>query len=242
LNASSFSAFPSRLRHTDSFPRGDGNSIHGESYELSDRRRERIANPADPSLHQRLAMHTTTVAAVRRQAAAPPIYLLAICALPTFAAVFIASTRWFDFRHHGFDILFGFFIGVLTAIFAFRYYHLPISQGAGWAWGPRSADKAFWAGVGSYSYATDRMRPGDFFDDDYVAAVRPGDEEEALEAIGRTGSGAGSGWGHASEERAVGRKPSPSAADRRGTVTVTETNKHGSGEESREESRFGTAI
>lgn len=98
--------------------------------------------------------HPTTVSAVRRRAAAPPLYLLVIAIIPFFAAIFIASTRWYDFRHHGFDILFGFGIGTVTAFFSFRYYHLPIRQGAGWAWGPRNEEKAFWAGLGSQSYAT----------------------------------------------------------------------------------------
>lgn len=113
----------------------------------------------DPTASQRVAAHHRSVVAVRRQAAAPPLYLLTLVLLPFFASVFIASSRWFDFRHHGFDILFGFLIGTLCAWFSFRYYHLPISQGAGWGWGPRSADKAFWAGVGSYSYATGKDHP-----------------------------------------------------------------------------------
>ncbi|KLU87549.1 PAP2 domain-containing protein [Magnaporthiopsis poae ATCC 64411] len=41
--------------------------------------------------------------------------------------------------------------------------------GAGWAWGPRSNDKAYWAGIGSYSYATNK--------NDWS---RAGDEEEAV--------------------------------------------------------------
>ncbi|SPN97816.1 related to diacylglycerol pyrophosphate phosphatase [Cephalotrichum gorgonifer] len=108
--------------------------------------------------------------AARRQAAAPPIYLLILALLPFFASIFIASTRWFDFRHHGFDILFGYFIGTLVSIFSFRYYHLPISAGAGWAWAPRSPDKAFWAGIGSYSYATHK-----------TSYARTPDEEEGIE-------------------------------------------------------------
>lgn len=92
---------------------------------------------------------------MRRQAAAPPLYLLIFAATPFSVAVFVASSRWFDFRHHGFDILFGFIIGTVCAFFAFRWYHLPVSRGAGWAWGPRCADKAWWAGVGSFSYAMD---------------------------------------------------------------------------------------
>ncbi|EHL02427.1 hypothetical protein M7I_1502 [Glarea lozoyensis 74030] len=56
-------------------------------------------------------------------------------------------------QHHGFDILFGYLIGLVTSIFAFRYYHLPIRQGAGWSWGPRSSDRSFWAGIGVGNYA-----------------------------------------------------------------------------------------
>ncbi|RYP74240.1 hypothetical protein DL769_004061 [Monosporascus sp. CRB-8-3] len=141
---SSASAFPSRVRNI------------GTSTRFKSQEEEELSYPNDPAVANRLAEHNTKVLAVRRQAAAPPIYLLVIAVLPFFTAIFIASSRWFDFRHHGFDILFGFIIGTITACYAFRYYHLPISSGAGWAWGPRSHDKAFWAGVGSYSYATDR--------------------------------------------------------------------------------------
>lgn len=109
----------------------------------------------DPSARRLFAAHNTSLASARRQAAAPPLYLLIFAVAPFFTAVFIASSRWFDFRHHGFDILFGFLIGTICAFFAFRWYHLPVSQGAGWAWGPRCKDKAWWAGVGSFSYAMD---------------------------------------------------------------------------------------
>lgn len=96
--------------------------------------------------------HNDTIIAARNQAAAPPVYLLVFAIIPFFASVYIASTRYSDFRHHGFDILFGYLIGTVTAIFAFRWYHLPISQGAGWSWGPRSRDRSFWAGVGVGNY------------------------------------------------------------------------------------------
>lgn len=119
-----------------------------------------------------VSRHNQTIFAVRRQAAAPPIYLLVLAVLPFFASVYIAGSRWWDFRHHAFDILFGYGIGTISAFFAFYYYHLPISTGAGWAWGPRSAEKAFWAGVGSSSYATDHLR-GEY----------RGDEEEALPVV-----------------------------------------------------------
>jgi len=179
-NAGSYSAFPSRIH---------AKAAAAEAYELVEHppvvdavAAERLASPGDLGTAKRLTAHTHTVAAVRLQAASPPLYLLFISVLPFFTSIFIAGSRWFDFRHHGFDILFGFLIGTVTASFAFRYYHLPIREGAGWAWGPRSHDKAFWAGVGSYSYATawDRY-------------PRAGDEEEALHAAdlsARTGLGA----------------------------------------------------
>ncbi|KAK7988185.1 lipid transporter atnI [Apiospora arundinis] len=148
-DANAMSSFPSRLA------RNRGNA--DESMRLtSSNGTEELGNPNDPVVAKEIATHTKAVLAVRRQAAAPPIYLLAITCVPFFLAIFIASSRWFDFRHHGFDILFGFLIGTITAWFAFRYYHLPIARGAGWAWAPRSHDKAFWAGMGSYSYATEK--------------------------------------------------------------------------------------
>ncbi|ROT37021.1 PAP2-domain-containing protein [Sodiomyces alkalinus F11] len=146
-DAASHSAFPSRLA-TSAPPASD--KRHG--FPLA-------ATPSD-----RLASHSKMVTAIRRQAAAPPLYLLCLVLVPFFLSIFIAGSRWFDYRHHPFDILFGYFIGLLSSIFAFYYYHLPIQHGAGWAWGPRSNDKAWWAGVGSYSYATDKKDldvPGD---------------------------------------------------------------------------------
>ncbi|KAF3764847.1 hypothetical protein M406DRAFT_43706 [Cryphonectria parasitica EP155] len=137
-SATSFTAFPSRSN-------------------LSSRQedQQRLSAPHNPNAQHLFSAHNARLTAARRQAAAPPLYLLVLAVVPFFTAVFIASSRWFNFRHHGFDILFGFFIGTVCAFFAFRWYHLPVSRGAGWAWGPRSADKAFWAGVGSLSYATE---------------------------------------------------------------------------------------
>ena len=92
------------------------------------------------------------IIAARNQAASPPVYLLAIAFLPTAAAIYIAASRFPDYKHHGFDIISGSTIGTVCAIFAFRYYHLPISRGAGWSWGPRSRSRAWWAGVGVGNY------------------------------------------------------------------------------------------
>ncbi|KAK3310290.1 PAP2 superfamily-domain-containing protein [Chaetomium strumarium] len=176
-DASAFAAFPSRTRTP-------GIKVSGpDTYELPTRNAggPTPSTTLDATLgNQGIARHNKTVTAVRRQAAAPPIYLLCLAVVPFFASVFIAGSRWWDFRHHGFDIMFGYLIGIITSVFAFRYYHLPISNGAGWAWGPRSHDKAFWAGVGSFSYATDHFR-GQYH--------RGGDEEEGFTGVDAFGQG-----------------------------------------------------
>jgi membrane-associated phospholipid phosphatase len=141
------SAFPSRLSSGSRTGRGlDPNADpcdKGESIKM-------LSNPL-------LSVAENSTVAARNQSAAPPLYLLAIIAVPFLTSIYIASTRYSDFRHHGFDILFGFFLGTVTAIYSFRLYYLPISQGAGWAWGPRSRDRAFWAGIGIGSYATNKL-------------------------------------------------------------------------------------
>ncbi|KAK4105995.1 PAP2-domain-containing protein [Parathielavia hyrcaniae] len=173
-DASAFTAFPSRTRLPSIKVSGP------ETYELSSRGPSGLTSTVDSALGGKgISRQNQTVSAVRRQAAAPPLYLLTLAVAPFFASIFIAGSRWWDFRHHGFDIFFGYLIGAVSSFFAFRYYHLPISSGAGWAWGPRSHDKAFWAGVGSFSYATDHVR----------GQYRSGDEEEALSTSDSVGRG-----------------------------------------------------
>ncbi|KIW44309.1 uncharacterized protein PV06_05327 [Exophiala oligosperma] len=91
----------------------------------------------------------------RNEAAAPPIYLLIVAFVPVGVALFVCVSRWFDYRHHGFDIISGSLIGIFTAWFGFRWYHLPIRGGSGWSWGARSRDRAFWLGVGRANYVGD---------------------------------------------------------------------------------------
>jgi membrane-associated phospholipid phosphatase len=85
---------------------------------------------------------------VRNAAAAPPNYLIIFALAPIGAAVYICSTRYAEFYHFGFDIIFGSLIGIATAWLSFRWYHLPIGRGQGWAWGARSKKRAFTQGVG----------------------------------------------------------------------------------------------
>lgn len=92
----------------------------------------------------------------RRTAAAPPLYLLTLVFAPVGAAIYIASSRYTDFKHAGFDVLFSSIGGVACAWFGFRWYHLPIRRGAGWSWGPRCRRGAFGIGVGVASYVAGR--------------------------------------------------------------------------------------
>lgn len=92
------------------------------------------------------------VVPIRYQAAAPPVWTLILVLVPIGSAIYITSTRFTDYRHHGFDLIFGSLIGITTAWFSFRWYHLPITRGAGWAWGPRSYTRSFGIGVGVGSY------------------------------------------------------------------------------------------
>ncbi|KAK0616866.1 PAP2 superfamily-domain-containing protein [Immersiella caudata] len=87
---------------------------------------------------------------------AQPLYLLLIALVPFFTAIFIGGSRWFDYRHHGIDILSGLLIGAATAIFSFFYFHAPISSGRGRAWAPRKG-KGFW-GVGKDEYRSGSLR------------------------------------------------------------------------------------
>lgn len=89
---------------------------------------------------------------VHEQAAAPPLYLVAICFIPLGVAMYVSSTRYTDYRHHGFDILSGAVLGFVSAWFGFRWYHLPLRERSGRAWAARSPDRAFGVGVGVGSY------------------------------------------------------------------------------------------
>ena len=199
----SLAAFPSRSlpRDTSPLPRDDASG--GGSDGL------RALLKHGPDVEARISSHSRAVLALRRQAAAPPLYLFAISLLPFFAAVYISSSRWFDYRHHAFDIFSGFLIGALAAILGFRWYHMPVSQGAGWAWGPRSVDKAFWAGVGSYSFATPKR----------MYYVRPDDEEDRIESVGNDGGAHMYGYsGSTMGAERIRRKPTPGSTSPRDTV------------------------
>ncbi|KAF2671325.1 acid phosphatase/Vanadium-dependent haloperoxidase [Microthyrium microscopicum] len=88
----------------------------------------------------------------RNRAAAPPLPALALPLVPICVAIYITSTRYFQFYHHGFDLLFSSLLGTAGAWLAFRWYHPAISGGAGWSWGPRTINRAFMIAVGRGGY------------------------------------------------------------------------------------------
>lgn len=94
----------------------------------------------------------SSVIPARNQAAAPPVYLLILAFVPIGVALFICVSRYADYRHAGFDIISGAVLGAVFAYIGFRWYHMPIRRGAGWAWGARSRDRAFFVGVGLPSH------------------------------------------------------------------------------------------
>ncbi|KAG6008969.1 hypothetical protein E4U21_003521 [Claviceps maximensis] len=194
LDDSKHAAFPSRMS------KGMGANASSSCSSAADPPPAAATNggddyePSKSGIAHRGAKYNSRLQSLRRQAAAPPIYLLAITLAPFCLAIFIAASRWFDFRHHGFDILFGFLIGTITAIYSFRYYHLPIVAGAGWAWGPRSNDRAFWAGVGRLGYAGDNSDEDPHLQrlhDDHRADLGESGDVDVRTAKGGSSGGAG---------------------------------------------------
>lgn len=110
----------------------------------------------DDSKTDALTTENSSIVLSRRQGAAPPTYLLILPLIPISLATYVASTRFSDFRHHGFDILFGSFMGSIISYISFRMYHMPIRRGAGWSWGPRSTSRAWGIGVGIQGYAEEQ--------------------------------------------------------------------------------------
>jgi len=135
----------------------------------------------------------TRASKARHETAAPPLYLLVLVLIPICAAIYIASTRFTDYKHAGFDVIFGSVEGAVVAWFAFRWYHLPVRRGAGWAWGPRGQETAFGiiVGTGSYSGAS----KGKSRDDDPepgVGALGGNMELQDMSRVGQATTAAGS--------------------------------------------------
>lgn len=79
-------------------------------------------------------------------------------------------------------------------------YHLPIRRGSGWAWGPRSAERAWGIGIGRQGYVSGRPEDG--------AGIGSGDVE--MGAMREAGIGR--------ETMSNGRPAAAANADANGTV------------------------
>lgn len=111
-----------------------------------------VDGDSDNSKNDILASAKSTPVPLRKQAAAPPTYLFILPIICVSIPAYVASTRFSDFRHHGFDIIFGSLMGTVISYISFRMYHLPIRRGAGWSWGPRSVSRAWGIGLGTRGY------------------------------------------------------------------------------------------
>ena len=91
-----------------------------------------------------------------------PLFLLVVSSIPTVVAVYIASTRYTNYKHHGSDILLSSAGGMLCAWLGFRLYHMPLSRGAGQTCKPRSADEAFGMGASNTKARVTNLRQETF--------------------------------------------------------------------------------
>ncbi|KAJ6023743.1 hypothetical protein N7540_004540 [Penicillium herquei] len=140
LTVEGFSSFPSG--HSSSSFAGLGYLTLWLSAKLS------VGFPYLPTYPLEGKNHDDDRTSVRKRGAAPPVLLMILAFFPTCTAFFIAGSRWFNYRHHAFDIIFGSLMGAFFAWVGFNMYHLPIQRGAGWAWGPRTSRRAFIRGLG----------------------------------------------------------------------------------------------
>jgi membrane-associated phospholipid phosphatase len=125
----------------------NGETRPSAEYEQEKRESEDASSPDNSTL------------ASRDSAATPPNYLLIPAFVPIAIAVWVCSTRYVEFYHFGFDIISGSLIGILSAWFGYRWYHTPVRQG--WAWGPRSPQRAFGIASGTDGYVEDKVKRED---------------------------------------------------------------------------------
>ncbi len=102
-------------------------------------RRDRVQqnDEAGEPLMQSDEREDNSLSRIDKSSAAPPAYLLPLPYVPLGLAIFIAGTRYFDFRNHGFDVLAGCAVGTTTAWLGFRLYHPPLASHLREPWGPR---------------------------------------------------------------------------------------------------------
>jgi len=82
-------------------------------------------NVQDHSTNQNMLGHNLA------SASAPRLCLVLIAWVPYAVAIFVAGSRWHDYRHHPFDVLFGFFFGSLFAALGYRFTQLHLARADG---------------------------------------------------------------------------------------------------------------
>ena len=131
------------------------------SYQTNDLRKSPVSssgNPSDGGISEHskdddVHSYYQATAPLHKQAVAPPAYLFILPLICISVSAYIASTRFSDFRHHGFDIIFGALMGILFSFVGFRMYHMPVRRGSGRSWAPRSVSSAWGVRVGANGYA-----------------------------------------------------------------------------------------
>ena len=122
--------------------------------------------------------------------ATPPIYLTFIALLPLTISTYVAGTRYSDFRHHGFDILFGSLMGFTFAVLSFRFYH----SSNGRTFGARSMTKAFWSGQRSEGWGVSQEDDGGKKRDlEFGVGDGRGDSRGGKDRMNGSSSGGGEG-------------------------------------------------
>ena len=104
---------------------------------LQRRDRAQQNDEAGEPLMQSVEREDNGLSRIDKSPAAPPAYLLPLPYVPLGLAIFIAGTRYFDFRNHGFDVLAGSAVGTTTAWFGFRLYQPPLASHMREPWVPR---------------------------------------------------------------------------------------------------------
>jgi len=93
------------------------NSTHTPNFDPDELNEPLLSNASDNGSHPATEVH--------EEPAAFPVCKLLLPYIPLGLAIFIAGTRYFDFRNHGFDVLAGAAIGSITAYVGFKIYHPP---------------------------------------------------------------------------------------------------------------------
>ena len=140
--------------------------------------------PASLATKENQIQKARVLVSAQRTQAARPLWQFAFALFPIAVALFISSSRYADFHHHGVDIIAGMVIGALLAIASFKLYHLPIGRSMGLlTWGPRCTSKMNDIKVADIEAGSFRPDPGfemTGIDSERRLGSRDGDSQEPV--------------------------------------------------------------